>query len=374
MQGPDGREHMEHGGTKSDARALYMRRRTEIHDGTWKSPRERRAARRKAIEPSTAEEPLTLGAFADAWLEERTPHITKAVHYDYKLLLKTRVHGHEVARKPIAEVNDGDVSLLIKDLTEHKTRRKKPLSPRRINMVIARLRTIFAAAHRRKLIADDPMPHVANLREPKHDVDPFDLAEALRIIDAAEGWERGFLSVLLFTGMRPNEALALSWDSIDFEHRLIRIRRTLNRRYGFGLPKTPGSERDVEMSSVVRAELQEQRARSQLRGKLVFPSEAGTAIDLSNFRTRRWPKILSTGKVRARVIYQCRHTFARLALEQGDTPQHVSAMLGHTTLEMLFRVYSRWMGGPESSALARLDAAIRANSSHGSGVKSGENQ
>ena len=32
--GPHGREHTEHGGTKSEARALYMRRRTEIHEGT----------------------------------------------------------------------------------------------------------------------------------------------------------------------------------------------------------------------------------------------------------------------------------------------------------------------------------------------------
>jgi len=164
--GNDGREHMERGGTKSEGRALYMRRRTEIHDGTWKSPRERRAVRRKAIEHSTADEPLTLGAFADAWLEERTPHLTKAVHYDYKLLLNSHVHGHELARKPIAEVNDRVISLLVKDLTEHQTRRKKPLSPRRINMAIARLQTIFATGHRRKLIVDDPMPHVANLANP----------------------------------------------------------------------------------------------------------------------------------------------------------------------------------------------------------------
>ena len=101
--------------------------------------------------------------------------------------------------KPLAEVNDGDISRLIKDISERKTRRGKPLSPRRINMVIARLRTIFATAHRRKLIADDPMKHVENLREPKSDVDPFDLDEALRIIEAARGWERAFLSVLLFT-------------------------------------------------------------------------------------------------------------------------------------------------------------------------------
>jgi integrase len=369
---------MEQGGTKSDARALYMRRRTEIHDGTWKSPRERRVAHRKAVETATGGSSQTLGEFASAWLEERTPYLTEAVQYDYRLLLNTHVLGHGIAKRPIADVQDGDVSLFIKDISERRTRRGNLLSARRVNMVIARLRTIFATAHRRKLMAVDPMPHVKNLREAKPDVDPFDLDESLRLIEAAHYWERTLLSVLIFTGMRPNEALALSWDCIDFEHGLIRIRRTVHRRFGFGLPKTPGSERDVEMSGIVRDELQRQRARSQLRGELVFPSVAGTAVDLANFRARNWPRILREAKVRPRVVYQCRHTFARLALEHGDTPQHVAAMLGHTTLEMLFRVYSRWMSRPESSALARLDAAIRANSSHGSshgsGVKTGENQ
>jgi integrase len=238
-------------------------------------------------------------------------------------------------------------------------------------MVIGRLRTMFATVRRRKLITEDPMPYVPNLREPKPEVEPFDLGEARRLIDAARGWSRAFLTVLLFTGMRPNEVLALPWDAIDFEHHLIRVQRTVNRRHGFGLPKTPGSERDVEMSATVRAALIEQRARSQLRGELVFPSETGTAIDLANFRRRSWPAILRRAKVRPRPIYQCRHSFARLALEQGDTPQHVAAMLGHTTLEMLFRVYSRWMERPESRALGRLDAAFRAEAGRDSGQDPG---
>ena len=173
--GPDGREHMESGGSKGEARALYMRRLTEIRDGTWKSPRERRASRSGSIDSAAGQTPQTLGAFASAWLEERTPHLTEAVQYDYKLLLKSHVLGHAIAKKPLAEVNDGDVSRLVKDISERKNRRGKPLSPRRINMVIARLRTILATAHRRKLITDDPMQYVANLREPKSDVDPFDL-------------------------------------------------------------------------------------------------------------------------------------------------------------------------------------------------------
>ena len=73
---------MERGGSKSEARALYIRRRTEIHDGTWKSPRERRVAHRKAVETATGGPSLTLGEFASAWLEERTPYLTEAVQYD----------------------------------------------------------------------------------------------------------------------------------------------------------------------------------------------------------------------------------------------------------------------------------------------------
>src|ERR1700679_2849903 len=89
--GPDGCEHLEHGGTKSEARTLYMRRRTEIHDGTCKSPHERRDARGKALDPPANGPSATLGDFARAWLEERTPHLTKPVQYDYKLLLNSHV-------------------------------------------------------------------------------------------------------------------------------------------------------------------------------------------------------------------------------------------------------------------------------------------
>ena len=215
------------------------------------------------------------------------------------------------------------------------------------------------------------MEYVDRLREPKPDVDPLDLAEALRIIDAAKGWERAFLTVLLFTGMRPGEALALAWDNIDFERNLIQVRRTVNPRFGFGLTKTPGSARDVEMSATVRAALMGQRARSQLKGELVFPSLAGTPIELQNFRLRNWPRILRRAKVMPRVLYQCRHTFVRLALEHGDHPQHIAAMLGHVSTEMIFKRYGRWMRRPESAALARLDAAIRAKAGHGSGHDSG---
>ena len=82
-------------------------------------------------------------------------------------------------------------------------------------MLIARLRTIFATAYDRGIISGNPMLRVKNLREAKPEVDPFDMAEALRLLEAATDWRRPFLSCLLFAGLRPNEALALGWDHID---------------------------------------------------------------------------------------------------------------------------------------------------------------
>lgn len=298
----------------------------------------------------------TLGEFAVGWLREQA-HLTDATRNHYRLTLKNHLLGYPIANKRLAEVNDGDVTLLVGALQERFVSASRRPGIRALNMVIARLRTIFATAKRRKLIADDPMQFVRNLRQPKSEVDPFDLDEARALVEAAEGWERSFITVLIFTGMRPNEALALHWSQIDWAHDLIRVRRNI-RAGQLGLPKTASSERDAEMIGFVRKALQEQRSRSQLKGELVFPSANGTLVDLNNFRARSWPRILRRAAVRPRTIYQCRHTFARLAIEQGDTPQHVAAQLGHANLRMVFEVYGRWLKRPASAALDALDRAV----------------
>ncbi len=318
---------------------------------------------------------LTLSEFAQKWLDEKT-NLTKSSRYDYDCLLKVHISPHAIAAMPLSTIDDGHLNRFIGDVRAKTKLPKKiklkkrakqvqpappvppaPISARRVNMVIQRLRSIFKTAYRRRLIATDPMLFVENIREPTHDADPFDLDETRRIIEAAEGWERSFVTVLLYTGMRPGEALALHWDAIDWDHGLILVRWTESRRYGRGQPKTPGSSRDVDMIESVRKALRDQRARTQLKGDLVFASETGTAIDLANIRARNWRRILQRAKVRPRTIYQCRHTFARLMIELGYEPQYIADQLGHKSVEMLFRVYSKWRQKPVSRSNA-LENAI----------------
>ena len=97
----------------------------------------------------------------------------------------------------------------------------------------------------------------------------------------------------------------------------------------------------------VRAVLQQQRSRSQLRSEFVFPSEVGGPIDLTNLRERNWRRLLRRTGLRPRTLYQCRHTYAALQLSRGENPQYVAHQMGHTTLEMIIRHYGRWMRKPE---------------------------
>ena len=97
----------------------------------------------------------------------------------------------------------------------------------------------------------------------------------------------------------------------------------------------------------VRAALQQQSARSQLRSAFVFPSGVGGPLDLTNRRERSWRRLLRQAGLRPRTLYQCRHTYAALQLSRGENPQYVAHQMGHTTLEMIIRHYGRWMRKPE---------------------------
>jgi hypothetical protein len=55
--------------------------------------------------------------------------------------------------------------------------------------------------------------------------------------------------------------------------------------------------------------------------------------------------------------YQSRHTAATLWLASGESPEWVARQMGHTTTEMLFRVYSRYIPNlthNDGSAFERL--------------------
>jgi integrase len=57
--------------------------------------------------------------------------------------------------------------------------------------------------------------------------------------------ETEFHPIIPIKGRRPNEAFALRWEDIDFDRVQLRIRRSIHRFAGIGLPKAASNEREV---------------------------------------------------------------------------------------------------------------------------------
>jgi integrase len=121
--------------------------------------------------------------------------------------------------------------------------------------------------------------------------------------------------------------------------------------------KNDSSQRDIRMSQVVYNALKAQEKVKRTDCDYVFFTRNGKALDNKNVTNRVWYPILRNLGMEKRRAYQTRHTAATLWLAAGENPEWIAKQMGHTTTEMLFRVYSRYvpnMTRQDGSAFDRL--------------------
>ena len=110
----------------------------------------------------------------------------------------------------------------------------------------------------------------------------------------------------------------------------------------------------------VRQALLDQRKKVRKSVEWVFCNPCGSPLDNQNFTKRVWTPLLEELDLKYRRPYQTRHTAATLMLASGEAPEWIALVLGHTTTEMLFRTYSRYVPNltrQDGSAMARLLAS-----------------
>ncbi len=306
----------------------------------------------------------TIPTFADhvrRWIETRRPWLAAGTHYDYRCIIVGHLISH-FGDQAVSEIEVEDVEAFVGALKRKNGTKDAGLSNRRVNMILQVLRLCLDPAVRRGWLEENPARAVAKLKEDRADIDPFSL-EQVKLFLAhlpSTRWKRYF-TVSFFSGLRPSEQIGLRWDSIDWVSSppQIVVRRGVTRRGGTGRPKTDSSYRDIPMLPMVERALREQRADSQLRSEWVFPNERGGHLDITNIRERIWKSTMRRAGLRARTLYQTRHTFATLALASGEDIGWVAKVLGHTTTEMVIRHYHKFIPNltrRDGSAVAELVA------------------
>ena len=234
----------------------------------------------------------------------------------------------------------------------------KPLAPATVNRIMGILRQIFDEGVQRLGITN-PCLSIKRLKLKKVDIEPFTLEEVRQILATIRADYRHYLTVRFFTGMRSGEAHGLKRKHLDFPRRQILIRETFSQgRTEY--TKTDGSQREIDMSHTVFDALKAQLPEKGSPEDYVFSTRGGGPIDNKNFNDRVWLPLLRHLGFKARRPYQMRHTCATLWLAAGENPEWIARQLGHSTTEMLFRVYSRFVPNltrRDGSAFERLLAA-----------------
>lgn len=269
--------------------------------------------------------------------------------------------------KEVGQITKADVLSFRASLAKVTVRKSQStLSNRRINAVLKPLRQILNEAADRFEFTSG-FTNVKPLRLKRSDVEPFSIDDVQRILRTCRADYRNYFTVRFFTGMRSGEVHGLKWKYVDFERRLILVRESFVMGEDEDL-KTDGSQRDIQMSQLVFDALKSQRQSSDELAEYVFCNREGKPLNNKNFISRVWQPLLRHLNLTVRRPYQMRHTAATLWLASGEAPEWIARQLGHSTTEMLFRVYSRFVPNltrRDGSAFERMMASqMEAASAH----------
>ena len=250
------------------------------------------------------------------------------------------------------------------------------MAPKGVQMVHIVLSGALKHALRMELISRDPVALVPPPSVPKTEANSPNMEQVKALI--AQGASTGHylwpcVYLIIYTGMRRGEALALTWENLDLEGRALRVEASLVIAKGGGIvkhPKTESGRRTVDLDAETVAVLREHKTRQQeLADQLgvqppawVFPRQ-----DLSGWCH---PNTLSYFVKTLRKKAQCpdlttrslRHFHASVALQTSKNPIVVSKRIGHSKPSTTMDIYGHVLPGWQSEMAEAVAEKINGDS------------
>jgi integrase len=327
----DSSRHTVYGDTAQDARdkAAEIRKRIEV----GQPARDRRE---------------TVAAFTQHWIDTalQASERKRNTKVMYAGVARTHILTSSIGRLTLDRVRPSHVEGWVVEL------RRKGLAESTIRSAYTILRAVLDTAVRDGAVASNPAavirrPRVTSKEAPH--LTPPQVAELLR---AAEGSRYAPLfALLVHTGLRRGEALALQWSDVDLAKGMLRVRGTLSRVDGELLvtePKTARSKRFVPISAPaerllrdLRAGQAEERARALSAWRetgFVFTTEFGEPCDPRNALRALRAAATRAGLPRAG-LHTLRHSAASVMLNGGVPLKVVSEILGHSSIAITGDIY-----------------------------------
>lgn len=324
----------------------------------------------KRFEPGNVVK-LSLRQYMNDWLTMTKKPTLKPASYDrLERTCENQIYPH-LGLMQFSQITDRDIQLFLNSRAEE-------LSYSSLKKVYEALNGVYKIASIRKHIETNPMLTVvlpAKAEDEISDVRFFNDDEVAKIKAEAtrkystgkDVYRLGYAFILLLnTGMRMGEALALSWNDIDFDSRTINIHKSvasIKDRSDSGkkqklivqdMPKTKKSIRVITMNDGAYDAL---KYIQGINGDkpYILARESGN-LGSPGMLDKAFRKIQEHCGINPKLgVHALRHTFASILFKHGIDVKTVSELLGHSGTNITYNTYIHIISEQKAQAVKIID-------------------
>jgi integrase len=308
---------------------------------------------------------LTVGKFLEDWLEQAArPKLKPSTYRSYEELIRLHITP-KIGKHPLVKLTPQHVQRW------QNEQLSAGHSARRVAMMRDVLRAALNRAVKWQLVGRNVVLLVDAPSVPDADIHPLSPEDAAALLAAAKGHRYEHLfALLLTTGLRLGEALALRWSpDVDLERtRSLTVRYTLEwlpqQPWRLAEPKAASARRTVPLIGPAAEALRAQRDRQTFERRpvgdswhdngLVFTNEIGEPIRQRSVHKAFKDLLRVAGLPMSHRPHDLRHSMATYLVAAGVNERVVMEILGHSTLAMTQR-YSHVLGPMLTDAAERLE-------------------
>lgn len=182
---------------------------------------------------------------------------------------------------------------------------------------------------------------------------------------------RAFVGLALAAGLRAGEICGLTWDHVDLENGVIRVRHSFSHINGMKGPKTQAGIRDVPIAPFLARSLEEMRDYcGRPDGGFLFMTKNGENMRKSYQHTLWVPLCDKAGLTKPRKegqrygrplfhFHALRHASVSLLIDRGVNSLHVARFVGHKNVTTTLGIYGHLF--PEDDSVSRAVVGIAEN-------------
>lgn len=286
------------------------------------------------------------------------------------------IKNDEIGKMQVHEVKSVDVQKFIdgKAFPEDK---KDLLSISSLKKIKELLSGYFRFAFEQNIIIFNPMlavnlPLNENMEKKTKEVEelPQNVIEALYDdCNMSRRYNIAFV-ILLNTGLRIGELIALKWSDIDLANNIIHTNKTISinkKRDGTkavcgrirksGSTKTSNGNRFIPINKTVKMCLEKINIENEAKGIVtdyVISTGRGTVASARNIQ-RAFDGWLSSKKIKHYNLHALRHTFGSILIRNGVDVKVVSELLGHANVQTTYNIYIHIIKEQKAKAVSILD-------------------